>query len=722
MTRTTRTLPTVLALCLPLATACFGEPPGGGGDDDLDDPECQLDTEGEKTPGYPFDMVAYESEVLPVMTGNCSAAGCHGAPDGQGGFNVWAAAAPGNCDYAKTFNAIARQTDLANPTNSAVYVAISGGDPAHPIVYAEGDPKREAILQFVTDASQRFIADGGGGDPAPPGASPYDYAVFQADIQPILDTAEDTGCATAGCHGTGAGGFTLIATPAADSADMEANFLAVTRRGNLEDPPASLFYLQATNRHGSGASKVVSAAQGATILAWIEDAKANAGNGGGETANCAPLENFNLGVFRNEILPMLAGDIDFNAAGNQGTGAGCMSGVCHGVDRGPGALSLIPTADPAALMQQVACFIDLTAPSTSEILACPLNDPRCRRYPHPGQDVFSGPEDLNFQRLLAFIYGSKLDASPVDFAYFVRKVNPIFNDINAVEGGAQGRTCADTVACHGVSIAGQPPPNGSDFPIIANASDLARLSYNFVSASSFVNFVDPDDSSLFLYPTDEISNIADHPLATGLPHPGGPDFAVDSAEALAILEWAAGLRPDDDGFVRNWLVAGDYPATLISDQTLVNESGITPTIFDSSFGSFNNGKWDGLFSIDRVVDLDDAFPRAATSGRVAYATTYAINTLPTELRVQVEIASNNPVRIYVGNTLVAQNDAGGGATAIATLPPAGGNSGVRIMVKILQRANDNDFTFTARMRDELGNILTRQTGELVFVLGPKGGI
>ena len=50
MTRT-RNLPTVLALCLPLATACFGEPPGGGGDEDLDDAEGQLDPEGETTRG-----------------------------------------------------------------------------------------------------------------------------------------------------------------------------------------------------------------------------------------------------------------------------------------------------------------------------------------------------------------------------------------------------------------------------------------------------------------------------------------------------------------------------------------------------------------------------------------------------------------------------------------------------------------------------------------------
>ena len=55
----------------------------------------------------------------------------------------------------------------------------------------------------------------------------------------------------------------------------------------------------------------------------------------------------------------------------------------------------------------------MRTPSTSEILACPLGDPRCRRYPHPGQDVLGGANDLNYQRLLGFIYGAKADVSPL---------------------------------------------------------------------------------------------------------------------------------------------------------------------------------------------------------------------------------------------------------------------------------------------------------------------
>jgi hypothetical protein len=44
------------------------------------------------------------------------------------------------------------------------------------------------------------------------------------------------------------------------------------------------------------------------------------------------------------------------------------------------------------------------------------------------------------------------------------------------------------------------------------------------------------------------------------------------------------------------------------------------------------------------------------------------------------------------------------------------------MIKILQRANDPRFAFTAQLRDELGALLTDASRELVFTLGPNGGI
>jgi hypothetical protein len=718
----TRSLAYFVVVVSSLVPACFGAPPDGGGSGDpLSDPECQLDTEREDTPGYPYDVQSFTDEVLPVVSGSCALGGCHGAPQGNGDFTVWKDAQPGDCNFGKTFNNVVRKIDLATPANSRIVAAVSGGSATHPFSFAATDTKLSALQAFINDAKARYDAGGGGVTP-PPGPSPFNYTVYQSTIQTAINTA---GCAASGCHGSGAGGFSLKAQPAAASADMEANFVAVTSRTNLETPASSTVYVRATVKHASGQSTQLTPDSAAAMLAWIEDAKQNAGGGGGGGGNptCAPIDKFNIGVFRSEILPILAGDLDLNVPGGQGSGAGCMSSACHGTNRGPGALSLEPNADPADLLQNFACFVNLAAPSTSEILACPLNDPRCRRYPHPGQDVLQGANDLNYQKLLAYVYGAKVEVSPLDFAFFVRRINPIFNDNLAVENGAQGRSCSDATACHGVSVAGQAPPNGSDFPIIPNASDIGRLSYNYVSATGFVNFLNPGESSLFLYPTDEIANRDAHPLATGLPHPGGPDFAVDSDFALAILQWAGGLRPDGNGLLRNWLVAGDFAATRVSDQTLLDETTVVPQIFDLGFGAFNSGQWDGLFSDRGEVDLNVAFPRAATSGRVGYAVTYAINTVPRQIVAQMTVSTNNPIRIYVDGLLVAQNDQGGGATALVTLPPAGPTAQPkRIMIKVLQRANDARFAFTAELRDELGTLLTDRTGELVFTLGPKGGI
>ncbi len=713
MIRSSRSLANIVgpALLAWLALGCFGAktPPATN-------PECQLDSQSEQTPGYPFDVDAFGSEVLPALAQSCGASGCHGSPAGAGGLTIWAAAQPGDCDFGKTFNSVVTKIDLTTPANSRLIAAVSGGSASHPFKYPDTAPQLATLKKFA-DAAAKKYAEGGGGVTPPPGPSPYDYKVYQAQIQPMFER-----CAGAGCHGTGAGGFTIKAAPAPGSADMEANFVAASSRGNLAAPEKSTIYVKSTVKHAGGASTLVDDAQAKQLLAWIADAATNAGDN--PNPACAPIAKFNAGVFASEVLPILSGALDLNAPGGPARGGGCMSGVCHGVDRGPGTLSLVPGAPTATLLQNFVCFVNLSAPSASEILACPLDSPGCRRNPHPGQDVLGGATDLNYQRLLGYVFGAKADVSPMDFAFFVRKINPIFNDLAAVENGAQGRTCADSVACHGIGVAGQAAPNGSDFGIIPSAATPDRLAFNFVASTSFANFLNPQESSLFLYPTDEIANTAAHPFATGLPHPGGLDFAVNSAEARAILQWSGGLRPDAQGFQRNWLVAGDFPATLITDPTLVDETTVIPAIFDRSGGAFNAGQWDGLFSDVREVDLNVAFPRPSTSGRAAYAVSYAINTVPRQIRAQVLVATNNPVRIYINGALAAQNNASGGATAFMTLPPAGstGAKPTRIMIKLLQRAADQRFAFTAQFSDELGTPLTDASRELVFTLGPNGGI
>jgi len=236
------------------------EDPGGA---------CAIDNDGEHEPGYPYDLDRFKTDVLPVLTSTCAAAGCHAAPEGQSEFNVWSGAAPGNCEYAETFQSFTGFVDLAQPGNSRVIGAVSGVLTSHPLTLAEGDPQRDAIVGFIQDASARYLADGGAGTTPPPGASPFDYPTFQATIQPAFDRADGRGCASAGCHADGAGGMTLTAAPAADSAEMEANFLAITARTSLERPPSSMVYLRATTRHGGGASALMDAEGAAALLALI---------------------------------------------------------------------------------------------------------------------------------------------------------------------------------------------------------------------------------------------------------------------------------------------------------------------------------------------------------------------------------------------------------------------------------------------------------------------
>jgi hypothetical protein len=707
-------LVSLLVACnAPFIVGCFGSPDKG--DPGSTDPACQLDSKNEKSPGYPFDVAKFGTDVMPVVAKSCGAVGCHANPTGNGGFIVWPNAKPGDCDFSKTFNSVVAKFDLTTPGNSPLIAAVTGGDAAHPFKFGATDPGLTALNGFVTTAAAAFAADGGGVT-APAGPSPFNATTYQSTIQPMFEP-----CATSGCHGTGAGGFTLKPAPAAGSADLSANFVAVTALANLSNPVASVIYVQATTIHGSGLSKTVDQTQAAALLAWITDAKNNAGSN--PNPSCAPLDKFNSGVFASEIVPILSGALDLNQPGGIGRGAGCMSSACHGIDRGPGKLSLLPTADTATQLQNFACFVNLAAPSSSEILACPTNTPGCRKQPHPGQDVLQGANDLNYQKLLAFVYGTKSDVSPLDFAFFVRKINPIFDNVASVQGGALGITCADNNACHGISVAGQAPPNGSDFPILTNASGLDRLTFNFVSATGFVNFLNPTESSLSLYPTNEIANRAAHPFATGIDHPGGLDFAVNSAENIAITQWAGGLRPDGQGFQRNWLVVGDFPATQIADQTIVDEASVTPQIFDRGGGFFNVGQWDGNFSDNANVDLNLSFPRAATGGRVAYAVSYALNTVPRAIQAQLVIATNNPVRVYVDGLLTAQNDQSGGTTAFMNLAAAGGTTKpTRILLKVLQRANDAQFAFTAQLKDQNGVLLTDVTRELVFTLGLNGGI
>ena len=102
---------------------------------------------------------------------------------------------------------------------------------------------------------------------------------------------------------------------------------------------------------------------------------------------------------------------------------------------------------------------------------------------------------------------------------------------------------------------------------------------------------------------------------------------------------------------------------------------------------------------------------------------YAINTEPRNIDAVLTVTTNNPIRIYVDGHLAAQNAASGGGSAFMTLKAAGTKAPpTRILIKVLQRADDAQFAFSAQLTDQQGTLLTDATRELVFTLGKNGGI
>lgn len=685
---------------------------------------CPLSAEVESRPGYPFGPGTFRDQVWPILAEHCAGAGCHGAPSGVAGFTVWPLS-DDSCDFASTFNAVYSKTDFRNdPKNSRVYASVTGSNPNHPALPALDQAALDVILDYVTSAYDTYLADSGPID----ASELFDAAAYQAEIAPALT---DAGCMSGACHhpDQAAGDFSLPPDPAPDSDEMAASMAAVIKLIDFstgqDGAPLARIYVRATDNHGGVA---LAAADAEALLAWIKGGLPP----GDEPPppGCSDSARFDLAVFRDELMPMLNGDIDFNDLDSGRNTTGCTRGPCHGQDRGPGSLFLSEEAPAEDNLRRFACFVDTVNPSASQILACPLGHPRCAYGDHPGDDIFSGVEDRNYQRLLSYLYSSALETSPLDFAYFVRRVNPIFNDRDSVYDGALGLSCASVGLCHGKPAPDQPPQNNSNFGIVPETTSEEALVLNFLAAASFSYFPDPTQSSLILYPTDEISNRADNPFATGIHHPGGEDFAIDDPEAKTIIEWAGGLRPDAEGFVRSWLIAGDFGATDIGDEPIADEATVEPRIFQRSGQSvqYNSGEWDGLFSDTAFIDLNDpaqGFPRDAAKDRIAYAAVWIINADSKDLEVTLRVRSPNDVKLYAGDQFNVGRD-GAGTSLKVTLPSYGQSQTLtRVLVKVLQLTDgtgENRFGFDLAIEDKDGDPLTASSRQLVLKLGPEGGI
>jgi len=726
-----------LLAALIASVGCGGGTPGGAAD-----PECALDSitdENEKSPGYPFDYAVYRSDIAPLLATTCTNGTCH-APDAaelntNKNFVVYPAAATDECDGVKTFKEFRKHIDpTITVEGSKLVTVLTGGLAAHPVqtgngTYVQAD--LDKLTAFITTAHDVCVEGGGCSDNN--SNSVWNKQTFETVIQPGIDAAEAggqaTGCSSgAACHAPPNGQLNIVLHPNPEpgSPEMDENFAEVTAAIDYnQDPTQSLFYRQATTPHSPGElSSLVSAETAQALVDFTLAAKAIADEGGGgeQPEGCADPALLDVGVFENDILPILRGERDLNNQDDQGTATGCTRAVCHGRYK-PASLSLDPAASIEEQLASFACYVSLTNPSNSMVLLCPSDSSQCQIADgHPGGRVLEGADDLNYQRILSYLFSvSNSLAVPVDFAFYARVIDPIFNDRQAVEAGAQGRTCADTSECHGVAVASTQPPNGSNYGIIPNAgNNQERLRANFVEAAAFINFQTPEGSSLFMYPTNEIANDDENPFATGVNHPGGEDFAVDSAFALNILKFAFGLRPDANGFQRNWLVAGGYAAQDIDDDTPIDEDNIQPLIFDDSNGDDLAERWDGLFEDVELVDLNAFIAGNVGNGRIAFATSYLLNQTTVEQDVEVVVNTNNDIRLYVGDSATTQE--GGGEVRLEfSVPPARSTEdpGIsRIFIKLFQAADQANLDFTAQLlrADVQGDVPFTDAGEEILVL------
>src|SRR4051812_32452122 len=86
------------------------KPGAGGGNGSNGDPTCTIAANGQQSPGYPYSLDDFKTNILPALVANCSASGCH-APPGNANFIVYPDAAFGNCNYAKSFTQLIKAAD-----------------------------------------------------------------------------------------------------------------------------------------------------------------------------------------------------------------------------------------------------------------------------------------------------------------------------------------------------------------------------------------------------------------------------------------------------------------------------------------------------------------------------------------------------------------------------------------------------------------------------------
>lgn len=146
--------------------ACFPPPPdgGGGGNTPVDaDPgvdPCMRQGVAGGAEGFPFDIAAFDSNILPPLQMGCElGSGCHG-PGNPNRFTVYK---DGNCPDIQTFNQVFTLSDyMQGGAASRMVQAIDGTLMGHPIKLTPTDALVVTIRDYIDAAKAAFEAGGAG--------------------------------------------------------------------------------------------------------------------------------------------------------------------------------------------------------------------------------------------------------------------------------------------------------------------------------------------------------------------------------------------------------------------------------------------------------------------------------------------------------------------------------------------------------------------------------
>jgi hypothetical protein len=261
---------------------CFPDPPtggggggGGGGTPDAGGGACTLTTAaGNSTPGFPYDVTDFNTNILPPLrTGCLLSSGCHG-PGNSTKFTVQPeTGSTSTCPEIESFNSVVAQSNyMLGGTMSPLVQKINGTlGHVHPSTSPASMQMTTLFTAFIDTAKTNFeMGGGGGGDGGVGGGGgSFDQTAYANQVHPILS---NSGCINTGCHnieqGNISGDFGLHPRALAGSTDLTENIATIATRIDTSLPAAqantTVFYVYCTNSH---AGAVVGNTQ--AIADWI---------------------------------------------------------------------------------------------------------------------------------------------------------------------------------------------------------------------------------------------------------------------------------------------------------------------------------------------------------------------------------------------------------------------------------------------------------------------